>query len=589
MKYILLLLVGLFAGTASGTSPLSQRDSLLRLIHQTPADSQLLAYAYWGPRLITFDPAYLPELAVEIRQAKKSPAYEGLALHLEGLFMRHQGSIDSAILLHKAGLAQYQKEKLPEVMLAAAYNYISIAYYFIGAYETHLRYSDTALFHFKSAGDEGMLQVIENNRASTLFLLKKYEEAKQTMLGLLKKVGAENPGLMSSVTQNLSMTYDALNQHDSAAYFAARTVLYAEQSGELRTRLSARQHRLRFLLTDSIELLPAELEAVYALAGELKNRVKKAEIDLFAAEYYRKTGEITRAKSAAKSAEAVGATGGFFYLRQGAVQQLSEIYAAEGKYDSALFYHKKFAAMQDSVLNAEVTRQLQELQVLHNLREKEQQITILRQDSLLSRQRLWFFSILAVVLLLTAAVTLWLMRQRHKARQRLINDEKRIMALEIDGQRLKQQVMEEALERKTKQLLSEAMHLSERNELLIELLEMSDKLPQDRPDAALKTLLDLRKKIRANLDTDRQWEVFSAYFTDINQQFFDAIAATGVSLTDKELRLLALIKTGLSLKECASILHIAPASIKTSRYRLKQKLGLEDEVNLDDFVRNLPN
>jgi DNA-binding CsgD family transcriptional regulator len=52
---------------------------------------------------------------------------------------------------------------------------------------------------------------------------------------------------------------------------------------------------------------------------------------------------------------------------------------------------------------------------------------------------------------------------------------------------------------------------------------------------------------------------------------------------------LALIKTGLSLKECASILYIELASIKSSRYRLKQKLGSDDELNLDDFVQNLPN
>lgn len=227
--------------------------------------------------------------------------------------------------------------------------------------------------------------------------------------------------------------------------------------------------------------------------------------------------------------------------------------------------------------------------MVHTLGEKEQQITILKQHAAIDRQRnmmLLSIALSLVVIVVAGALLMW---QRQRNKQSRITEEKRILALELSQQKLKEQLLHDSLERKNKQLLSEAMHLSERNELLTELLALSDKLPTDRPDAALKVLLDVRKKIKANMNTDQQWEVFSAYFTAINQQFFDKLASTGISLTDKEKRLLALIKTGLSLKECASILHIEPTSIKTSRYRLKQKLGLDDDMNLDDFVKNLPN
>jgi len=57
-----------------------------------------------------------------------------------------------------------------------------------------------------------------------------------------------------------------------------------------------------------------------------------------------------------------------------------------------------------------------------------------------------------------------------------------------------------------------------------ERLDMSEKLPTVRPDAALKVLLDLQKKSKANRNTGQQREVFSAYFSAINQQFFDKLA-----------------------------------------------------------------
>jgi DNA-binding CsgD family transcriptional regulator len=240
-------------------------------------------------------------------------------------------------------------------------------------------------------------------------------------------------------------------------------------------------------------------------------------------------------------------------------------------------------------LNADISKQLQELEVGYKLSEKEQQITILKQNAEIDRQQQYLRFTLILSLFILVGGAGWLLWQIQRQKQKRATEEKHILALELNQQKLKEQMLHDSIERKNKQLLSEAMHLSERNELLTELLQMSEKLPSDRPDAALKVLLDVRKKIKANMNTDQQWEVFSAYFTSINQQFFDKLASTGISLTDKEKRLLALIKTGLSLKECASILHIEPASIKTSRYRLKQKLGLNDDMNLDDFVKNLPN
>jgi hypothetical protein len=37
----------------------------------------------------------------------------------------------------------------------------------------------------------------------------------------------------------------------------------------------------------------------------------------------------------------------------------------------------------------------------------------------------------------------------------------------------------------------------------------------------------------------------------------------------------------------ASVLNVAPNSIKSSRYRLKKKLGLDMEADLEGFIRNL--
>ena len=41
------------------------------------------------------------------------------------------------------------------------------------------------------------------------------------------------------------------------------------------------------------------------------------------------------------------------------------------------------------------------------------------------------------------------------------------------------------------------------------------------------------------------------------------------------------------IKEAANILGISPESVKTARYRLRKKLGLQTDDNLVDFIINL--
>ena len=43
----------------------------------------------------------------------------------------------------------------------------------------------------------------------------------------------------------------------------------------------------------------------------------------------------------------------------------------------------------------------------------------------------------------------------------------------------------------------------------------------------------------------------------------------------------------MSSKEMTSVLNVALNSVKSSRYRLKKKLGLDVEADLEEFIRGL--
>jgi len=58
-------------------------------------------------------------------------------------------------------------------------------------------------------------------------------------------------------------------------------------------------------------------------------------------------------------------------------------------------------------------------------------------------------------------------------------------------------------------------------------------------------------------------------------------------LTPNELRLSALIKLNLTIKEIAAIMGISPDSIKTARYRLRKKLNMQTGENLTKFMMDI--
>ena len=59
------------------------------------------------------------------------------------------------------------------------------------------------------------------------------------------------------------------------------------------------------------------------------------------------------------------------------------------------------------------------------------------------------------------------------------------------------------------------------------------------------------------------------------------------NLTKNDLRLIGLIRAGMSSKEISSILNIAPASVDTSRHRLRKKMKLDKGEDLLHFLKSI--
>ncbi len=97
----------------------------------------------------------------------------------------------------------------------------------------------------------------------------------------------------------------------------------------------------------------------------------------------------------------------------------------------------------------------------------------------------------------------------------------------------------------------------------------------------------MKKLMQQHGNIDKDWNNFKLYFENVHREFFIRLNQDFPDLTPNELKLAALIRLNLNIKESALILGISPESVKTARYRLRKKLNLEQETSILNFFLEL--
>jgi DNA-binding CsgD family transcriptional regulator len=87
--------------------------------------------------------------------------------------------------------------------------------------------------------------------------------------------------------------------------------------------------------------------------------------------------------------------------------------------------------------------------------------------------------------------------------------------------------------------------------------------------------------------TDDDWNRFKALFEKVHPQFFEKLKKLSPEITAAEIRLAALIKLNLDNKQMASMQGISVSSIRGNKTRLRQRLNITVENDLDLFIKEI--
>lgn len=460
------------------------------------------------------------------------------------------------------------------------------------------RHSDTLLLglHYLQRGrlrqnfSQGLLALRDYRRAYTLFAdgpTDRRAEVAEQLGSLMRQeerfdeaarylheaeAGYARANQQQHRAQNLTLlgtTYDHLGQPERADSFFRAAIALSTQLEQpynvaharlLRAEAYYERGQLQQALSAVAEVIPTlspdgeavNLAAAYQLRGDIRRILRDPTA---AAADFNRALALVRPLGRASSVKELLA------LRAAA-------HESAGRYRQAAADAREHRQLSDSVFSLERARALDELQVIHETEIKEKTIALQRAEARGLRQELRAEavrqrSLLTGAVLLLAVIGLsfyvYRLRSREAARRQTEN-----------------------IRLRERELAAHALEMKRKNEILRDVHQRVEQL-----SAADGSHRELLGHLRIEESLDQDWEAFGRYFAGVHGSFTERLDELTPKLSLNERRLAQLLRLGTSTAEIAELLRIQPESVRKAKYRLKTKLGLGAEDDLEQRLKQL--
>lgn len=464
------------------------------------------------------------------------------------------GNINLAQNNHIEALRLYQEcleisnENNYNSLLPHLYNNIGLLYKQIEDYDDAQSNFDKAYTLFLEQNDEANSVYPLYNRALVQSILGEDEDAINGYLNLTSyHLRTENWVSLASVYNSISEIYKKNEDYDRAKEY-------------LTMALNAMEDK-----KDTFNSGPSSFY--------------KASIYTNAAELFTIYNEFTLAKNYAHKAIKVALNNSYKLDLFKSAKILGSIYDNEQRIDSSLYYHKMYIEYNDSYQNEYDVKQLTKLKMQNEFDEilKQNEIKRIYQEAEYKNRELKYFAITIVSVLLAIILVLLFFNQKNKNAKLILKEENSIL------EKIK---LNQDLEYKKKELVSNLMYLMEKNEFIT---SISKKLIELKPDAKKdnKDLIQqIINEIRQN-SSNKMWEEFEIRFQEVHTRFYNELHKSHPDLTPNEVKICAFLRLNMSTKEISAITHQSVKSINMARFRLRKKLDIERDENLISYLNSL--
>lgn len=177
----------------------------------------------------------------------------------------------------------------------------------------------------------------------------------------------------------------------------------------------------------------------------------------------------------------------------------------------------------------------------------------------------------------------------RQAEQKQFSDyQKALNEIEVSTVQLENVSLATRLEEKKNQLITYSLNIGEQRRYL-ELISDSieEAIKADTAEEKNKLLRNQLIEIKQRMSFSGEVDEIYRQAEQVHMEFIEKLNESYPNLTNKEKKILVLLRIGLSSKEMAPLLNISTKSVEISRYRLRAKMRLNRNDSLTQFIQSL--
>ncbi|MBN2669027.1 MAG: tetratricopeptide repeat protein [Bacteroidales bacterium] len=504
---------------------------------------------------------------------------------LNEIYKLQNNNLSERILLSQQ-LLEIAKRSTVDKYVAISHYEIGYSYEIFGLYEQAANALFEALNDLKDNKNDILTSKIYNELGLVFQGVRDYEQSLLYFNKFLEiqkelKDTAEIAGAFS----NISLIYLSKEKYDSSLFFSNLSLKLRKKIGQEST-IPISMHNIGeayFGMGQFQEALDY-FEQTKVLYKNLKNEYQIFHLNYSIINVLLALNDYSKALKIIHENKTILNKISGIYNKQLLLKSQYKYYKATNNSNQALYYFELFNQLSDSIQGAEIKEKLINLQVVYNLKEKNETIKLLseREKNLeLEKKNKNKNIFILISILFLAALTILFLLTRIKLRNRNIE----ILNLNIEKQKTNEKLLKSDIDLKNKQLVSYALNKIKYNDQIKEI----DKIVSENKNDIPHLIKAVKASLKTNEHNDEEWNKFKTHFEEINQQFYYKLKQHSYNLTSNDYKICALIKINFNIKEMASFLNISPDSVKTARHRLRKKLNLSNEQDLHTFIQNIDN
>ena len=455
-----------------------------------------------------------------------------------------------------------------ELGIAKAHHILGIAYWTTAYFDLALDHNFQALRIYEKLNDKRRIVLIKMNNANIYGELGQTKKSISVLQDIIHEALIKEDSLvLGRAYNNISSEYKKIEQLDSMLYYLNIGLPYREADKDTLGIIGIKNNMgLAYNELKKPDQAIQALNRARTLLHFKPDKKRLSEVYSNLAKSYRLKGNLEMLKNYSDSCLKIALEIDDKRMQNVSYDNYSNYYSDLKNFEKSLEYFQLATAIRDTIFSQNVRKETEVLQLKFEDEKKAKQLAELEKQQAKDQLEFWMTAIILSAVILTAFLMIVTLRLKIKNSKLIAKD------------------LQDQLDQKNRKLSSYALNFIQKNELLSELTDKIEELKKQSDTKGIKELNQMNGIISSSFRIDQDWENFRAMFEELHGNFFVRLKEQFPDLGNAEIKLCALLRLNMNLKESSKILGISADSVKTARYRLRKKLSLSTEDNLVDFL-----